>query len=154
MTGTPTNPGASSPLANERPPQALPESHRSLLEQPALGYLATLMPNGTPQVTPVWVQLDEAGYIVFHSARGEQKDRNIRGRRRIALCVSDPNDPYRYVAIRGPVVQIVEHAAGDAADAPGPLASKYTAEATVQDRRPRAARVTYCLRPDHIAARG
>src|SRR5918912_4214334 len=97
----------------ERAPVPIPESHRDLFEKKAFAHLGTLMPNGTPQVTPVWVMLDDDGLLVINSVRGHQKDRNIRTRRRVALCISDPDDPYRYIAIRGPVVDITEQGADE-----------------------------------------
>ncbi len=140
--------GASSGTV-ERPPQPIPESHRDLFEKGAFGHLATLMPNGTPQVTPVWVLLED-GYIVVNSAKGEQKDRNIRTRRRVALCISDPDNPYRYLAIRGPVVEIAEQGADEVIDR---LSTKYTGH-PYQPRRPGEVRVTYRIRPDQITAQG
>jgi PPOX class probable F420-dependent enzyme len=133
----------------ERLPQPIPESHRDLFEKKAFGYLATLMPNGTPQVTPVWVMLEE-GYLVINSAKGEQKDRNIRTRRRVALCISDPDNPYRYLTIRGPVVEITLDGADDVI---ARLAEKYTGQ-PAHARRPGEVRVTYKIRPDHVAATG
>jgi PPOX class probable F420-dependent enzyme len=142
---------AASNAGGERAPQQVPESHRDLFEKQAFAHLGTLMPNGTPQVTPVWVMLDEQGFIVMNSAKGEQKDRNIRTRRRVALCISDPENPYRYLAIRGPVVEITEQ---DAEDTLQRLAAKYTGNARYAPRRPGEVRVTYRIRPDHIAVSG
>jgi PPOX class probable F420-dependent enzyme len=133
----------------ERIPQPIPESHLDLFEKPAFGHLATLMPNGTPQVTPVWVMLAD-GYVVINSAKGEQKDRNIRTRRRVALCISDPANPYRYLAIRGPVVEITEQGADEVIDQ---LSAKYTGNPHYT-RRPGERRVTYRIRPDQITAQG
>ena len=133
----------------ERAPAPIPESHRDLFEKKAFAHLGTLMPNGTPQVTPVWVLLDDDGFVVINSARGQQKDRNIRTRRRVALCISDPEDPYRYIAIRGPVVEITEQGADEVNSR---LAEKYR-ETPRFEKRPGEVRVTYRIRPDHITTR-
>jgi len=133
----------------ERAPQPIPNTHRDLFEKPTFAHLATLMPNGTPQVTPVWVELQD-GYVIVNSEKGQQKDRNIRTRRRVALSLADPENPYRYVAIRGPVVEITEEGADDVINR---LSAKYTGNATYQ-KRPGEVRVTYRIRPDHVTASG
>ena len=133
----------------ERAPAPIPESHRDLFEKWAFAHLGTLMPNGTPQVTPMWVMMDAEGYVVMNSARGRQKDRNIRTRRRVALCISDPDDPYRYIAIRGPVVEITEQGADEVIRQ---LSLKYRGTPNFQ-KRPGEVRVTYRVRPDQITTR-
>ena len=132
------------------PPPPIPASHRDLFEKKAFAHLATLMPNGTPQVTPVWVTLED-GLVIVNSARGRQKDRNMRARRRVALSIQDPDAPERYIAIRGPVVEITEQGADDVINR---LAEKYTGHPVYQDRRPGEVRVTYKIRPDHVTTRG
>lgn len=127
-------------------PQPIPESHLDLFEKKVLASLATLMPNGTPQVTPVWVMLRD-GYVIANSAKGQQKDRNIRSRRRVALCLIDPDNPFRYIAIRGVVVKITQEGAETDMDQ---LSAKYTGNPVYQQRLPGEVRVTYLIRPDHI----
>jgi PPOX class probable F420-dependent enzyme len=90
----------------------IPESHADLLEDEtgALAYLATLMPDGSPQLTPLWFSADET-HILINSAKGRIKDRNMRARPAVALLVQDPTDLYRYVQVRGRVVEITESGA-------------------------------------------
>ena len=126
--------------------QSIPESHRDLFAGPICAHLATIMPNGTPQVTPVWVMLD-GDLVVVNSAKGEQKDRNMRARRRVALSILDPQNPNRYIAVRGPVVEITEQGAREVIDR---LSEKYTGNAVYQGRVGEV-RVTYKIRPDHVA---
>ena len=133
-----------------RPPQPIPDSHKDLFHKRAFAHLATLMPNGTPQVTPVWVLLED-GMLLVNSIKGHQKDRNIRNRRRVALSIQDPDQPYRYIAIRGPVVEITLHDAEAVIDR---MSAKYTGDPVYQDRRPNEVRVTYKIRPDHVAVQG
>ena len=102
----------------------IPESHRDLLndETRAFVFLATLMSNGSPQVTPVWFNT-QGDYLLINSAKGKVKDKNMRIRPMVAMCIQDPNDPYRYLQIRGQVIEITEKGANAHIDA---LAGKYT----------------------------
>src|SRR5438552_2676883 len=92
-----------------------------LFEEKAFAHLATLMRDGQPQVTPVWFDFDR-GHIRVNSARGRVKDKNIRRDPRVALSIQDPENAYRYLEIRGRVVQITEDGAVAHIDA---LARKY-----------------------------
>src|SRR5437762_8388696 len=76
----------------------------------AFANLATVMPNGSPQVTPVWFDFD-GKYIRVNSARGRVKDKNMRRDPRVALSILDPDNPYRYLEIRGKVVKVTEDGA-------------------------------------------
>ena len=91
----------------------IPDSHRDLLDDDAKAYafLATLMADGSPQLTPLWFNTD-GEHILINSARGRVKDKNMRSRPRVALLITDPKDPYyRYMQIRGRVVDISEEGA-------------------------------------------
>src|SRR5512147_2439815 len=72
-------------------------------ESKALLYLATVMPDGSPQVTPVWFDTD-GDYILVNTNEGRVKDKNMKARPRVAMTIQDPKDPYRYLGIRGEVV--------------------------------------------------
>jgi len=91
---------------------SIPESHHDLLtdEKRALAFLGTVMADGSPQVTPVWFNTD-GEYFYINTARGRVKDRNLRARPAVALTISDPNDSYRYIQIRGRVVEFTEEGA-------------------------------------------
>lgn len=87
-----------------------PDSHRDLLQDQrrAFAYLATLMPDGSPQLTPLWFNTDSE-HILINSARGRVKDRNMRAHPQVALLITDPDDPFhRYVQVRGRIVEIME----------------------------------------------
>ncbi len=90
----------------------IPDSHKDLLtdEARALAYLATLMPDGTPQLTPLWFNTKDE-YIVVNSAKGRVKDRNMRVRPEVALVIQDRKIDTRYIQIRGRVVAITENGA-------------------------------------------
>ncbi|MBC8334225.1 MAG: PPOX class F420-dependent oxidoreductase [Anaerolineales bacterium] len=84
----------------------IPESYQDLFKDEAKAYLylATIMPDGTPQVTPVWFSMDEK-YLLINTAEGRTKDLNMQARPNVALVIQDPIDPYRYVQIRGQVAE-------------------------------------------------
>ena len=84
--------------------QAIPDKYRDLFTKRAFASLGTLMPDGSPQVTPVWCDSD-GEHVIVNSAKGRQKDKNIRRDPRVALAVIDPDNPYRYLEIRGRVVE-------------------------------------------------
>jgi len=84
----------------------IPESYQDLFrdEAKAYLYLATIMPDGTPQVTPVWFSMDDK-YLLINTAEGRTKDLNMQARPNVALVIQDPSDPYRYVQVRGKIAE-------------------------------------------------
>ena len=95
----------------------IPDSHKDLLEDraDALAYLATLMPDGTPQLTPLWFNSD-GRYILVNSAKGRVKDKNMRARPAVAVVIQDRKVETRYIQVRGRVVEITEQGALDHID--------------------------------------
>ena len=91
---------------------SLPENYRDLFQKKVFAAFSTLMPDGSPQTTPVWVDYQD-GEIWVNSAVRRQKDRNVRRDPRVAIAIIDPDNPYRYVEVRGRVREI----ALDGADA-------------------------------------
>src|SRR5512146_2733613 len=91
-------------------PERIPEKYLDLFKKRAFASLATLMPDGRPQVTPVWCDYDGA-HVLVNSAKGRQKDRNMRRDRRVSVAVIDPDNSYRYLEIRGVVEEITEDGA-------------------------------------------
>jgi PPOX class probable F420-dependent enzyme len=79
----------------------IPESHLDIFESESFAHFSTLMPDGTPHVTPVWVGHEDAEYVLVNSARGRQKVANVERDPKVGLSVTDPEDPYRYVSVRG-----------------------------------------------------
>jgi PPOX class probable F420-dependent enzyme len=84
----------------------IPEELQYLLadETKAFAFLATTMPDGSPQVTPVWFNTD-GDDILINTVKGRTKYRNITANPRVALAIPDPDDPYRYIQIRGRVTE-------------------------------------------------
>jgi PPOX class probable F420-dependent enzyme len=124
-------------------PAEIPEKFLDLFTKRAFAGLATLMPDGTPQVTPVWCDWD-GKYVRFNSARGRQKDRNVRRDPRVAMYLIDPDNPYRYLQIRGRVVAVTEEGADEHIDR---LAKKYLGADKYPNRRPGEVRVMYKVEP-------
>lgn len=130
--------------------ETIPEKYRDLFTKKAFAHLGTLMRDGSPQVTPVWCDYDGA-CIRVNSAKGRVKDKNIRRNRRVALAIMDPDNPYRYLAIRGEVVEITEQGADVHIDQ---LAKKYLGKDRYPYRRSGEVRVLYKIRPDRISTMG
>ena len=130
----------------------IPSSHEDLLadETRAIGYLAPIMSDGSAQVTPVWFNTD-GEYILINSAQGRVKDRNMRARPKVAVAISDPNDPYRYLQVRGEVVEITDVGGEDHIHT---LAGKYLGEPIYKDIKPGDVRVTYKISPSSVTIMG
>ncbi len=92
----------------------VPQEFQDLLqdETKSFAILSTLMPDGSPQVTPVWFNV-EGDHILINTAKGRQKERNMRARPQVAMTIMDPKRPYRYLQIRGAVVDSTEEGAAD-----------------------------------------
>jgi PPOX class probable F420-dependent enzyme len=128
----------------------IPEEYLDLFEKKAFCHLATLMPDGSPQVTPVWVTYDGT-HVLIDSAKGRVKDRNMRQDNRVALAISDPDDPYRYLQVRGRVVEITEEGADELIDQ---LAQKYLDVEEYPYRQPDEVRVAYKIAPESVNGMG
>jgi len=128
----------------------IPEKYLDLFQKKAFAQLATLMPDGSPQVSPVWVDYD-GRHIMINSAKGRVKDKNMRRDPRVGLDLVDPENPYRHLSIQGHVVAITEQGADVHIDK---LAKKYLD----QDRYPRRTadevRVIYTIEPEHSHTMG
>ncbi len=131
-------------------PAPIPEKFLDLFQKRAFASLATLMPDGRPQVTPVWCDL-EGGKVTINSALGRQKDKNIRRDPRVALTLIDPDNPYRYLEIRGRVVEITQKDADATIDR---LAKKYLGVDKYPYGQPGEVRVIYRVEPEHTSTMG
>src|SRR5262249_21673215 len=128
----------------------IPEKYLDLFEKKAFAHLATLMPDGTPQVTPVWCDYDGT-HILVNSAKGRQKDKNLRSNSAVALSLQDPDNPYRYLEVRGHVAEITEEGADQYIDK---LAKKYLGIDNYPGRQPGEVRVLYKIKPEHTTHMG
>ena len=129
---------------------AIPEGFKDLLEKPVVVALVTVMPSGQPQATPVWTDYDGT-YVRVNTARGRQKDKNMKPGARVTVLAVDPQDPYRWMEIRGRIAGETEEGAVEHINA---LSLKYRGEpdyyAPNPERRAAEQRVTYTIEPTHI----
>lgn len=125
---------------------AIPQQYRDLFETKAFANLATLRADGTAHVSPVWIDYD-GRHLSFNSTRGRAKVRQIERDPRVTFSVQDPHNPYRYVEVRGHVVETTEKGADAHVDA---LAKKYLGRDTYPFRRPGEVRVLIKVEPDSV----
>ena len=122
---------------------------RELIARPVLASLATLNPDGSPQVTPVWVDTDGEA-VLFNTAKGRLKHRNLSRDPRVAISITDRNDDYRTVVIRGRA-ELIDESADELIDR---LAKKYRGLDRYPFRQPGEERVTVRVLPESIHRRG
>ena len=122
----------------------IPDSHLDLFQKKAFAHLATLMADGNPQTTPVWVDYD-GQHVVINTAQGRQKDKNMQRDGRVALSISDPDNPYRYLEVRGRVSERTYNGADAHIDA---MARKYLGQDKYPFRQPGEVRVLYKVLPE------
>lgn len=128
----------------------LSENARALIEGQNFGHLATLMPDGSPQVSPVWVDHDGT-HVLVNTAEGRVKLRNVRRDPRVAISIANQQNPYQMVTIRGRVAEITHEGADAHIDK---MAKKYLGQDTYPFRRPGERRVILKIAPEHIAGWG
>ena len=123
----------------------IPDTHQDLFttEKKAFAFLATVQPDGTPQVTPVWFDVHGTN-LRINTAAGRIKHRNMTKNASVALAISDPANPYRYVQVRGKVVNVTEEGADAHIDS---LAMKYMGVDKYPMRAPGEQRVIFEIEP-------
>lgn len=127
---------------------SIPDKYLDLLQQKrAFAELATLMADGSPQVTPVWFDYTN-GMVRVNTARGRVKARTLKPGARVALAIMDPDNPYRYVQIRGRVARAQEAGADAHIDQ---LAKKYLGQDKYPYRQPGEVRVMYEIEPVSVS---
>ncbi len=131
-------------------PPTIPASHADLLESTALAHVATVGPDGEPQNNPVWFGTQD-GYILFSQTTGRQKYRNVQREPRVALSIVDPDNPYRYLEIRGVVERIDPDPDNAFINA---MAKKYMGQDVYPGHQPGDVRVVVVVRPEHTTQMG
>ena len=126
------------------------DKYRDIFDKKAFCHIATVGRDGRPQVTPVWCDFDGT-HVRINTARGRVKDRNLKTNPNVALSVQDPDNPYRYVQVRGRVAEMTEQGADAHIDA---LAKKYMGKDKYPNRRPGEVRVIVKIRPESVQAMG
>ena len=129
-------------------PEAIPEKFSDLLQKKAFANLGTLMPDGQPQVTPVWFDYDGT-YFIVNTAKGRVKDRNMRRDPRVSLAIMDPENPYRYLEVRGRVAEITEDGAVAHIDK---MAKKYLGVDKYPYAQPGEQRVLFKIAPERLCS--
>ncbi len=130
--------------------EQIPEAFKDILQKRGYAHLATLMKDGSPQVTPVWYDFDGT-HVRINTAKGRLKDKNMRRNKQVALSIQDPDNPYRYLAIRGDIDEITEYGADAHIDS---LAKKYLGKDRYPFRAPEEVRVIYKIRPQKVSTSG
>ena len=129
----------------------VPDNYLDLLQQKtAFAELATIMPDGTPQVTPVWFDY-VGGKVRVNTAKGRVKARNLKLGAPVAMAILDPDNPYRYLQIRGRVTSATEAGADPHIDQ---LAKKYLGKETYPFRQPGEVRIMYEIEPSSVSGMG
>jgi PPOX class probable F420-dependent enzyme len=122
----------------------IPDAYLDLLTQKkTFADLATVMPDGSPQVTPVWFDYTN-GLVRVNTAKGRVKQRNMKEGSPVALSIMDPDNPYRYIQVRGKVTRMTEAGADAHIDS---LAKKYLGKDKYPFAQPGEVRVTYEITP-------
>ena len=128
----------------------LTDSAKRMLEGKNFVYLATINPDGTPQVTPTWVDTD-GNLVLINTAVGRVKHRNVEKNPHVALAITEQNDPYNWVMIRGKVVeQITGRVAEDHIDK---MEKKYRGRDKYPNRSPNEQRVLLKILPSIVISR-
>ena len=122
----------------------IPDKYTDLFKKKAFASLGTLKPDGSPQVTPVWVDYDGKNIIV-NTAEGRVKDRNLRRDGRVALAIIDPDNPYRYLGVEGKVAEVTNNGADAHIDK---MAKKYLGKDKYPNRKPGEVRVIFKIQPE------
>jgi PPOX class probable F420-dependent enzyme len=130
--------------------EKIPEPFKDLFTKVAYANLATVMPDGSPQVTPVWFDYD-GECLRINSAKGRIKDKNMRRDSKVAVSIQDPDNAYRHLALRGTVEEITEEGADAHIDS---LAKKYLGKDKYPFRGPGEVRVIYKIRPEKVSTMG
>jgi PPOX class probable F420-dependent enzyme len=125
----------------------VPDHLRDLFEKPIVCALTTVMPDGTPQTTPVWCDYD-GEFVRVNTARGRQKDRNMSKRSKVTVLLIDPHNPYHWMEIRGHIVEETENGGYDHINQ---LSHKY--KGRDYPKNPGEIRVMYKIQPDKINGR-
>lgn len=130
----------------------IPETHRDLLDAVTLMHVATIGPDGEPQVNPVWFEWDgEEGVVRFSQTTGRQKYKNLQRDGRLALSIVDPANPYRYLEVRGTVTSIVDDDDNTFIDR---QAKRYMDADAYPFHQPGDHRVVVTVQPEHTSQMG
>lgn len=126
----------------------IPENALDLFQKPALANFATIMPDGTPQVTPVWVDFDGT-YVLINTADGRRKVLNVQQNPKVGLDIVDPENAWHWLSVRGHVVELTHENADAHIDK---MSQKYTGQEKYGFAQPGEVRVIIKIQPDRVLA--
>ncbi len=130
--------------------KTIPDKYLDLFKKKAFANLATLMPDGSPQVTPVWCDYDGEN-VLINTAAGRVKDQNLQREPRVSLSILDPDNPYRYLEVRGRVVERTHEGADDHINK---MAKKYLGVDVYPYRNQGEVRILYKIKPERTSTMG
>lgn len=126
-------------------PESIPKDAYRVVDEPNFAHVATVMADGTPQTTPVWIDRD-GDTLVFNTAKGRAKHRNLERDPRVAVSIVDGDDPYRYLQVRGRA-EFIEEGADDHIDK---MAKKYLGKDEYPFRKTGEQRIIVRIRPEAV----
>lgn len=129
----------------------IPAEFEGLLKDGAFAHLTTLMPDGSPQITPLWVDYD-GEHVLLNSEEKRQKTKNVERDPRVALSIQDPENPYRYIQVRGEVVEVTKDGAREHIDKV--LSKRYLNMDEYPNHLPDDVRVIFKVRVDRVQTMG
>jgi len=129
---------------------ALSDKQRQLLDGKNFAYLGTINPDGSPQVTPVWVEYDGT-HVIVNSEAKRAKIRNVKRDPRVSVSIADAANPYQYIEIRGKVVEVTDQGGFEGIDR---LAKKYIGQDKYPWNKPGDVRVVVKIAPEKISGMG
>ncbi|MEZ4334694.1 MAG: PPOX class F420-dependent oxidoreductase [Myxococcota bacterium] len=127
----------------------VPQKFRDLFEKKAFGHLATIMPDGQPQTTPVWIDYD-GEHVIVNTTDDRQKYQNLSEEPRVAISIQDPDDPYRYLEVRGRVSEATDAGADRHIDR---LTQRYLEQDRYPFREDGEHRVVVKITPEHFSSK-
>ncbi|RQG91380.1 PPOX class F420-dependent oxidoreductase [Natrarchaeobius halalkaliphilus] len=127
---------------------SIPTESRDLFKKKkTFAHLATLLPDGAPHVVPVWVEYDaDADRLLVNTQRGRRKEKNVRQQSRVAISMTDPDNPYRMLSVRGEVDDITSEGAHEQVNR---MAERYLGDGDYAD--PQTERVIISIRPEQVS---
>ena len=128
----------------------IPDSHRDILAKSGFAHVATIGPDGEPQSSPVWYDWD-GEHFLFSQTKGRQKYRNVQREAWVAVSITDPDNPYRYLEIRGTVDGIDDDEGNAFINA---MAKKYIDQDVYPWPQPGDERIVVKVTPGHTTSMG
>ncbi len=130
---------------------AIPEAFHDLFDKPTFAHLVTMLPDGRPHSTPVWIDYDEdADRLLVNTERGRQKAQNVDRNPTVAVSMTDPENPYRFLSVTGEVEDVTTEGAREHIDE---LAGRYMGENEYPNPI-QTERIIFRIRPDDVLSGG